>query len=102
MEYVWGAIVGLAFGGLIGIIKYCALWRKTAKASEDAGITASYVYLRMIISNIINVAVLAVVFLLREHIPFDFVAALFGVAVGLSISGKLAPMKKIMRHIREE
>ena len=32
----------------------------------------------------------------------DYVAALLGAAVGLSLAGKLAPMKKITAHVREE
>ena len=55
----------------------------------------------MIASNIINIAVLATVFLLRDIMSFSFVAALFGAAVGLSIAGKLAPVRKIIQHIRE-
>ena len=102
MEYIWGALAGLAFGGLIGAIKYYVLWHKTAKAPQSSEITSSYVYIRMIISNVINVAALAIVFLLRDIICFSFVAALFGAAVGLSIAGKLAPIKKVMQHIREE
>ena len=46
--------------------------------------------------------VLAVVFILRKHLPFDFATALLGAAVGLSLAGKLAPMKKITAHVREE
>ena len=32
----------------------------------------------------------------------DFATALLGAAVGLSLAGKLAPMKKITAHVREE
>ena len=102
MEYVWGALAGLAFGGLAGIIKYFALWHRSLSAPEDRGIKPSSVYTKMIISNVVNVAVLAVVFIVRKHLPFDFATALLGVAVGLSLAGKLAPMKKITAHVREE
>lgn len=102
MEYIWGALAGLAFGGLAGAIKYYILWHRTAKLPETGEITPSYVYIRMIASNIVNIAVLATVFLLRDIMSFSFVAALFGAAVGLSIAGKLAPVKKIIRRIREE
>lgn len=102
MEYIWGALAGLAFGGLIGLIKYYFLWHRAAKLPETGEITSSYVYIRMIASNIINIAVLATVFLLRDIMSFSFVAALFGAAVGLSIAGKLAPVRKIIQHIREE
>lgn len=102
MEYVWGALAGLAFGGAAGVIKYFALWRRTLNAPEDSGITPSSVYTRMIISNIANVAVLAAVFFLRACMPFDYVAALLGAAAGLSLAGRLAPMKKITAHVREE
>lgn len=102
MDYIWGVLAGLAFGGLAGIIKYFALWHRTLNAPEDRGIKPSSVYTRMIISNIANVAVLAAVFFLRACMPFDYVAALLGAAVGLSLAGKLAPMKKITAHVREE
>ena len=99
MDYIWGVLAGLVFGGLAGIIKYFALWHRTLNAPEDRGIKPSSVYTKMIISN---VAVLAVVFILRKHLPFDFATALLGAAVGLSLAGKLAPMKKITAHVREE
>ncbi len=102
MEYVWGALAGLGFGGLIGAVKYYVLWHRATKAPQDNEITSSYVYIRMIISNVINVATLAIVFLLRDIVCFSFVATLLGAAVGLSIAGKLAPIKKVMQHIREE
>ena len=102
LDYVWGVLAGLAFGGLAGIIKYFALWHRTLNAPEDRGIKPSSVYTKMIISNVVNVAVLAVVFIVRKHLPFDFATALLGAAVGLSLAGKLAPMKKITAHVREE
>ena len=102
MDYIWGVLAGLAFGGLAGIIKYFALWHRTLNAPEDRGIKPSSVYTKMIISNVVNVAVLAVVFILRACMPFDYVAALLGVAAGLSLAGRLAPMKKITAHVREE
>lgn len=102
MEYIWGALAGLAFGGLVGAIKYYILWHRAAKLPEAGELTPSYVYVRMIASNIVNIAVLATVFLLRDIMCFSFVAALLGVAVGLSVAGKLAPVKKIIRRIREE
>ena len=69
MDYIWGVLAGLAFGGLAGIIKYFALWHRTLNAPEDRGIKPSSVYTKMIISNVVNVAVLAVVFILRKHLP---------------------------------
>ena len=102
MDYIWGVLAGLVFGGLAGIIKYFALWHRTLNAPEDRGIKPSSVYTKMIISNVVNVAVLAAVFFLRAYMPFDYVAALIGTAVGLSLAGKLAPMKKITGHVREE
>lgn len=102
LEYVWGALAGLAFGGLAGVIKYFALWRSTINSPEDSSIAPSSVYTRMIISNIVNVAVLAAVFALRNHIPFDYVAALLGAAAGLSLAGKLAPMTKVTARVHKE
>lgn len=94
MDYIWGVLAGLAFGGLAGIIKYFALWHRTLNAPEDRGIKPSSVYTKMIISNVVNVAVLAVVFIMRKHLPFDFATALLGAAVGLSLGKQACPDEK--------
>ena len=54
MDYIWGVLAGLAFGGLAGIIKYFALWHRTLNAPEDRGIKPSSVYTKMIISNAVQ------------------------------------------------
>ena len=102
MDYIWGVLAGLAFGGLAGIIKYFALWHRTLNAPEDRGIKPSSVYTKMIISNVVNVAVLAVVFIVRMHLHFFFETGLLGAAVVVSLAVKVAPMKKLTAHVREE
>lgn len=98
MNYILAVLAGLIYGGLAGYIKYLFLWRKVIK-DENVSVTQSQVYTKMIISNLANVAVLLIVFLLRNTIPLDFVWVLLGAAVALSLTGKLAPMKTIVEHV---
>lgn len=98
MNYILAVLAGLIYGGLAGYIKYLFLWRKVIK-DESVSVTQSQVYTKMIISNLANVAVLLIVFLLRNTIPLDFVWVLLGAAVALSLTGKLAPMKTIVEHV---
>lgn len=98
MNYILAILAGLVYGGLAGYLKYLFLWRKVIK-NEKVSVTQSQVYTKMIISNLANVAVLLIVFLLRNTIPLDFVWVLLGAATALSLTGKLAPMKTIVEHV---
>lgn len=98
MNYILAILAGLVYGGLAGYLKYLFLWRKVIK-NEKVSVTQSQVYTKMIISNLANVAVLLIVFLLRNTIPLDFVWVLLGAAAALSLTGKLAPMKTIVEHV---
>lgn len=100
MNYILAILAGLIYGGLAGYLKYLFLWRKVIK-DESASITQSQIYTKMIISNLANVVVLLIVFLLRDTIPLDFVWVLLAAAVALSLTGKLAPMKTIVEHVKE-
>lgn len=102
MEYVLAALAGLAYGALIGVGKHLILWHRLLKSPDDFKITMVSIYTRMGISFVINAATLFVVFLLRDYLPFDFVVALLAAGIGLSLAGKLSPMKDIMQHVKEE
>lgn len=97
---VEGAVAGLAYGFLVGYIKYAGLWKKVIKSKKE--LTMGALYLHMGIGYAVNVVALLFVFLLRNIMPFNFMAAIIATAVGLSLSGKLAPIGEIMEHVKEK
>lgn len=101
MYYVLSALAGLLFGGLAGYIKYFLLWRKLVR-DESAVITSKQLYLRMGISSVVNIVILAVVFFARKVVPLDFVVMILATAIALSLTGKLSPMKTIAEHVKED
>lgn len=102
MDYVIGAAAGLAFGAAAGYIKYLAVWKSIVKAGEREKVEDSKILSRMIISNACNIAILLVVFLLRNHIPLEFVSTILGTAIGLSIVIKVSPEMDIRRKVKED
>ena len=101
MYYVVSALAGLAFGGLTGYIKYFVLWRKLIR-NESAVLTSRQLYLKMGISSLINILILAFIFISRNIVPCDYMIMLLAAAIALSLTGKLAPMKTIAEHIKED
>lgn len=97
---VEGALAGLAYGFLVGYIKYACLWKRIIKSDKEIAMGA--LYLHMGIGYAINVVTLLFVFLFRNIMPFNFMAAMLATAVGLSLSGKLAPVGEIMEHVKEK
>lgn len=87
MTYVIGAAAGILFGALVGILKNIILWKKyvNKKPDEHDPDNASAVYGRMMVSNIINVATLVICFLVRDVVPFNWIAMICGAAVSLSV-----------------
>lgn len=97
--YVESVIAGLAYGALIGLLKYVLLWRKTLKTNEEMNRGALYV--RLGIGYALNVAALLFVFLIRNIMPLDFALTLIATAVAMSLTGKLAPMNRILNCVKE-
>lgn len=95
-----GALAGLVYGFLIGFAKYTFLWKTIIKSDNE--LTSGALYARMGISWATNFAALLVVFLIRNIIPLNFAAVLIASAVGLSLSGKLAPVGEIVSHVKEK
>lgn len=95
-----GAIAGAAYGIVVGYIKYAAIWKKTLKS--DNKISMGVLYRHLGLSYAVNILTLLFVFLMRNHIPWNFAAVLIGTAVMLSLAGKLAPMNEIMSHVEEK
>jgi len=95
LEYVWGALAGLVYGGAVGTLKYIFLWRKLLAEDGQTEITDKMLYTRMFISYFVNAATLLLVFFVRNWIPFDFTAAAIATAVALSLSGKFYSIQKV-------
>ncbi len=101
VEYAAGIAMGVVFGGVAGAIKYFALWRKmmkTGAGAADSGMNA--VYVRMMISWVINIVTLLAIFFIRKSVPWDFTTCAIAAAVALSLTGKLFPLAKIMGQDR--
>ncbi len=98
MEYVFGAIVGLIYGGLVGFLKYLFLWKGLAN-DDDNTISMKTVSIRMIISFVTNFITLIITYFVRDIIPFDFTALAIGTAIALSISGKVFSIQKTLQKV---
>lgn len=112
--HLYGVLVGLVFGGLVGLFKYVVLWRrffiKLSLPEQQSNIDVEEVgnvsknksdgnaiMKRMLISYVINVVALVAVLLVRNKIPFEFVSTAIGTAIGLSVSGRFFPLHKILK-----
>lgn len=83
MEYVLGAIAGLIFGAVVAFLKARFLWKgrlETDDPTQIGGVMAASA-----LSFFINVAALAVVFLLRGVLPFSWIACLLALGLAMSI-----------------
>ena len=101
MTYIIGALTGLAFGALIGFLKYLLLWRPLVM--DKRALTAGRLTTAQAISMAVSVAVLLVIFFLRHLWPYSFEATLIAAAVALSLMGRLSPLrdaKKIEKLIQ--
>lgn len=95
MEYVFGAVVGIIYGGIVGLFKYFFLWRKLVKESDNT-VKIKTVTTRMIMSYVINVVTLTIAYLVRNIISFDFIAFVIATAFALVLAGKLFSIQKLL------
>ncbi|MCR5482219.1 MAG: hypothetical protein K6F52_05430 [Clostridia bacterium] len=95
MSYVWAVLAGIIYGGGVGFLKYLLLWRRVFHPKEGTTVTSKAVVSRMIISFIVNAATLVAVYLVRNIIPFDFVAFAIATAIALSLAGKAFSIHKV-------
>ncbi len=96
-EIVFSIITGGVFGSIIGFLKYFFLWRPMLKGEsqnppESARIAGGY-----FISMLVNVLALLAVYLIRNKLPLDYIWLLIGVAVSLSLWGRLYSLKKLIK-----
>ena len=82
LQYVIGAAAGLFMGALVAILKGRFLWgsilRKEASAEQALGI-----YIRIFLSFLIDFLMLALIYLLRDFLPFSFTTCIIAAALGL-------------------
>ena len=79
MNYVFAAVAGLAFGAAGAYLNYRITLSAIAKGTAKAISTSNYIH------TAVNIAVLALIFLLRNVLPFDFMVCIVAAAVGLSL-----------------
>lgn len=103
MEYVLGGIAGIAYGSVVGLLKYLFLWRKIAnqKDTPDSSDEASKLSMeaigkRLFISSGINIVTLMATLIFKNSHMIDFAALAIGTAVALSLAGRIFPVKKFI------
>ena len=79
MSNVWGALAGLAWGAVCGVLNILILKKAIEKNNNNAVMAANLGRMA------VDLAALALVFLLRGALPFSYEAMLIGTAVALSI-----------------
>ena len=87
LNYVIGAVCGLAIGCAIGVLKNIFIWRGYTKEKDDGSgyANASQIYARALISYTVNILALIIVFLIRNVLPFSWVACIIALATGMAI-----------------
>lgn len=96
LTYVLGAIAGIVFGGIIGLLKNILVWHKYIDKKEQSSqyAEASGMYARAMISYFVNIVTLFVAFFLRNILPFDGIAFLIGTAIALAIINHVWAIKQ--------
>ena len=79
MGVILGVLAGLAWGALIAFLN--SLITKNALKAEGGSALLTANLLR----NVLDIAALAVIFLLRKVLPFSYTATLIAAAVSLSM-----------------
>ena len=81
MDYVIGALAGLAAGCLIGYLKNIFVWKSYVSKGDGASEhEQAQVYSRAMISYLVNIVALVVAFVIRDYLPF-IVALATGIAL---------------------
>ena len=79
MNYVWGALAGLAWGALAAFVNYRI--NKAAVKKNSSGAMMAANLSRMAV----DLVTLGTVYLLRKRLPFSFEATIIGAAIALSL-----------------
>lgn len=94
MTYVIGGAIGLAWGGLIGLIKYFFFWKPIKKSLENNEISNKKLMIRYGLNVFFDFFALFLPFLLKELLPFSFESVLIGTALSLVLLNKLNSLSK--------
>ncbi len=79
MQYVWGALAGLAWGALAAFVNYRINKAAVGKNSNTAMLAANMARMT------VDLVALGAVYLLRKRLPFSFEATIIAAAVALSM-----------------
>ena len=79
MQYVWGALAGLAWGALAALVNYRISKAAVKKNSNTSMLAANAARMG------VDLITLGAVYLLRKRLPFSFEATIIGAAIALSM-----------------
>jgi hypothetical protein len=79
MQYVWGALAGLAWGALAAFVNFCINKAAVKKNSNTSMLAANAARMA------VDLVTLGAVYLLRKRLPFSFEATIIAAAVALSM-----------------
>ncbi len=97
MNYIVGAVAGIAFGGIIGILKNLFIWSRYEKGGKDPNsdpAAAGSIYARAMISYFVNILTLLAAFLVRNIVPFDGIAFLVATALTLAVMNHVMAIRQ--------
>ena len=84
--YIYGGLAGLAFGSAVAYLNSLVTKHYIKKNSQKTGADGNLSVMGMNVARqLINLAALLAVFLLRNVIPLPFSAVIIGTAVGLTL-----------------
>lgn len=98
MTYLIGAVSGLIYGVLFGLLKRILFLPKSTEPEKFMKETTVF----MLVSMAINVVSLLAIFFLRNVLPFSFEAMLIAAAVGLSLTGQVSSILKTLQKNQTE
>ena len=101
MDIAIAILIGLAWGALIGLVKFFIFWRPLLKNNNQQKITTANVMGRYGVSIILDFFALFLPFFLKEYLPFSLQFVLIGTALALVAVGRLCPLSKIIKHVEE-
>ena len=86
MDYVIGALAGLAAGCLIGYLKNIFVWKSYVSKGDGASEhEQAQVYSRAMISYLVNIVALVVAFVIRDYLPFSWITFIVALATGIAL-----------------
>ena len=95
MDYVIGAVAGLAAGCLIGYLKNIFIWKGYVSKGDGASDhEQAQVYSRAMISYLVNIVALVAVFVVRNHLPFSWMTCIVALATGMALMNIVTAVRR--------